>query len=150
MEGGNSADPSPMLLSHGRPNPHHKWARMWIALPFSQQPVSVLSMAFNWLRHFFLPFSLQPNKTTLDKSLNHHCEEICGKFGPDKILSYWLTLNGVFLFVYVFFFHLFVWMFFVVWLIFTWFSSTMYFSMHSLIKEICMCFKLCALILSYY
>lgn len=75
-----------MLLCHGRPNPHHKWAWMWIASPFSQQPVSALSMALNWLRIIFS--SSQPNKTfTWDKSFNHHCKAVCGFlnfFSPQK------------------------------------------------------------------
>ena len=81
MEGGNAADPPPVLLSHGRPNPCHKWARMWIALPFSQQPVSVLSMAFNWLRIIYF-FSPHPNKTTTwDKASTIIVKRFLGGWG---------------------------------------------------------------------
>lgn len=53
MDGGNSGDPPPVLLSHGTPNPYNKWAKMWTALPFSQQLLSVLSMMVNCPRIIF-------------------------------------------------------------------------------------------------
>lgn len=94
MEWVNSADPPPVLLSHGRPNPHHTWARMWIALPFTQQPVSVLSMAFNWLRIIFSAcIQIKPPRGT--KASPSLLSGLWKRtFLPEKIQHYWHTLGG--------------------------------------------------------
>lgn len=88
----------PMPLSHGAPNPHHKWARTRIASPFSQQPV--LSMAFNWLGIiFFFPlrYQIKPPHGTKAATIiiKLFADFVFCFLNPEKIHSHWLLNNEV-------------------------------------------------------
>lgn len=85
-----------------------------LPLPFSQRPVSVLSMAFHWLRfYFFLSLGIQikpPHGTKASTITEKHFVKKKKKeksnFARKKIHSYWHTV-GV-LTEFFFFFCLFV------------------------------------------